>query len=271
MGIEHQERSGLDMCRDITVITICFNSGETIRRTFNSVLRQTSLPKEYVVVDGGSTDATVSIIQAYEKLFTDSGVDFKWVSEKDNGLYDAMNKGVRMASGMWAHFLNSDDYYVNEYVLETVKPYLLRTEAAVVYGRTICIHDRIHSVMPDIKEDKLRLNMLLGCPVQQPASFYRVSLFVEERYRFDTSYKISADYKLFVELIQAQVGFLFMPVFVTCFSETGISSVHREDLAREEDLRLLRERGVSTLLIRSKGCRPLYKSILLCIQMLSKL
>lgn len=179
MGIEHQERSGLDMCRDITVITICFNSGETIRRTFNSVLRQTSLPKEYVVVDGGSTDATVSIIQAYEKLFTDSGVDFKWVSEKDNGLYDAMNKGVRMASGVWAHFLNSDDYYVNEYVLETVKPYLLRTEAAVVYGRTICIHDRIHSVMPDIKEDKLRLNMLLGCPVQQPASFYRVSLFVE--------------------------------------------------------------------------------------------
>ena len=117
----------------------------------------------------------------------------------------------------------------------------------------------------------MRLNMLLGCPVQQPASFYRVSLFVEERYRFDTSYKISADYKLFVELIQAQVGFLFMPVFVTCFSETGISSVHREDLAREEDLRLLRERGVSTLLIRSKGCRPLYKSILLCIQMLSKL
>lgn len=70
-------------------------------------------------------------------FLSDSGVDFKWVSEKDNGLYDAMNKGVRMASGVWAHFLNSDDYYVNEYVLETVKPYLLRTEAAVVYGRTI--------------------------------------------------------------------------------------------------------------------------------------
>lgn len=256
---------------NISIITVSFNSAETIRRTIESILKQTYLPKQYIVVDGGSSDATIDIIKSYELAFSDLGIDYQWVSERDKGLYDAMNKGAMMASGDWIHFLNSDDYYVNEYVLETVSHYLIGTNASIVYGRTICIHDWKHSVMPDIKESKLKLNMLIGCPIQQPASFYHTSIFADKKYRFDIDYKISADYKLFVQLISEQVKFLFMPVFVTCFSETGISSIHKNDIALQEDIKLLRECGVNTLLMKAKKYRPLYKCTLLFMQLLSKL
>ena len=125
--------------------------------------------------------------------------------------------------------------------------------------------------MPDIKEDKLRLNMLIGCPVQQPSTFYRSNLFKDNNHLFDITYKISADYKLFVELILERKKFLFMPVFVTCFSQEGISSIHKYDLAFQEDIRLLRECNVNTFLMRLKGYTLCYKCVLLTIQFLSKL
>ena len=259
------------MDKMITVITICFNSKNTIKRTFDSVLSQKYLPKEYIVVDGGSEDGTVSIIEKYKEQFERKGVNFIWISEKDKGLYDAMNKGSKMASGRWLHFLNSDDYYINDFVLENVSHYLVKTDAFIVYGRTICIQGYEQYVMPDIKEDKLRLNMLIGCPVQQPSTFYRSNLFKDNNHLFDITYKISADYKLFVELILERKKFLFMPVFVTCFSQEGISSIHKYDLAFQEDIRLLRECNVNTFLMRLKGYTLCYKCVLLTIQFLSKL
>lgn len=91
----------------ISIITTTYNSGATLRDTIRSILSQTYQDIEYIVVDGASTDDTLTIIQEYEPQFDGR---MRWVSEKDNGLYDAMNKGIRMATGDVVGILNSDDF-----------------------------------------------------------------------------------------------------------------------------------------------------------------
>ncbi len=113
----------------ITVITSTFNSSGTLRDTFNSILRQTWQDFEYVVVDGGSTDGTVEIIREYEKRF---GGRLKWISEPDKGIYDAMNKGLRMATGDVVGILNSDDFFSSNDALSTVARVIEGVDA--VYG-----------------------------------------------------------------------------------------------------------------------------------------
>ena len=92
----------------LSIITVCYNSAGTIRQTFESVLQQDFNDYEYIVVDGASTDGTLGIIQEYLPKFNGK---MRYVSEKDNGIYDAMNKGIRMAQGEVIGLVNSDDFY----------------------------------------------------------------------------------------------------------------------------------------------------------------
>ena len=89
----------------ITVVTVCYNAVKDIEKTILSVVNQTYDNIEYIVVDGGSKDGTVNIIQKYEDRIT------KWISEPDKGIYDAMNKGILMATGDWINFMNAGDYF----------------------------------------------------------------------------------------------------------------------------------------------------------------
>ena len=92
----------------ISVITVTYNSSATIRDTFESVLKQDYSDYEYLVIDGGSKDLTVDIIKEFEPKFKGR---MKWISEKDNGMYDGINKGIRMATGDVVGIINSDDFY----------------------------------------------------------------------------------------------------------------------------------------------------------------
>lgn len=101
----------------ISIITATFNSGKTIVDTMVSVLRQTYTNFEYLVIDGGSSDDTIEKVKSYQSRFGDR---LRWISEKDRGIYDAMNKGIKMATGDVVGILNSDDYYTNIDILQTV-------------------------------------------------------------------------------------------------------------------------------------------------------
>ena len=103
----------------ISIITVCFNSEKTIRNTIESVLNQTHGDVEYIIVDGASKDNTVEIVNEYRQAFADKNYRYRIVSEKDNGIYDAMNKGIRMATGDIVGIINSDDWYEPD-ALETV-------------------------------------------------------------------------------------------------------------------------------------------------------
>ena len=95
----------------VSIITVCYNSEKTIRKTLESVLAQTYPNIEYLIVDGKSTDKTMEIVEEFADKFAQKGYIYRTVSEKDKGIYDAMNKGVRMATGELVGIINSDDWY----------------------------------------------------------------------------------------------------------------------------------------------------------------
>ena len=107
----------------VSIITVCYNSAQTIRKAIESVLNQTYPNIEYTIVDGLSKDDTVAVAQSYADAFREKGYTFRVISEKDNGIYDAMNKGIRMASGVLVGMINSDDWYEPVAVETAVKAY----------------------------------------------------------------------------------------------------------------------------------------------------
>ena len=115
----------------ISVITVVFNDVGNIRKTINSFLSQLWDNKEYIIIDGGSTDGTVDVIKEYEQYLS------YWCSEKDNGIYDAMNKGISHATGNWINFLNSGDTYVDEYALRNCMLADIPRDTHVIYGNSI--------------------------------------------------------------------------------------------------------------------------------------
>lgn len=111
-----------------TIITVSYNNGKTISQTIQSVLSQTFSGFEYLVIDGGSTDETLGLLESF-------GEQISWVSEADNGIYDAMNKGWKRAKGQWIAFLNADDFYENNQVLANLKHTIeSHPEAWALYG-----------------------------------------------------------------------------------------------------------------------------------------
>ena len=118
----------------ISIITASYNRGKTIRHTVESVLRQTYPDFEYIVVDGGSTDNSIDIVKEYQVAFKGR---LKWISERDKGIYDAMNKGIRMATGDVVGILNSDDFYTDENVLQTVADNFMNYSVDAVYGLSL--------------------------------------------------------------------------------------------------------------------------------------
>lgn len=100
--------------KKITIITVVYNDKKGLERTIQSVLSQTYDSIEYIIIDGGSTDGSVDVIKKYEDQID------KWVSEPDDGIYDAMNKGIKMATGEWLNFMNAGDLFVNESIVEKV-------------------------------------------------------------------------------------------------------------------------------------------------------
>ena len=117
----------------VSIITVCYNSEDTIRRTIESVLNQTYEKIEYLIIDGQSSDNTVQIAHGYEELFRSRGYLFRVVSEKDKGLYDAMNKGIDLAHGELIGIINSDDWY-EELAAETAVNAYLENAYDMFYG-----------------------------------------------------------------------------------------------------------------------------------------
>ena len=114
-----------------SLITVCYNSANTIEDTFRSVLKQTYQNFEYIVIDGCSTDKTVELIKKYASIFHGK---MRWISEKDNGIYDAMNKGIKMASGDIIGIINSDDVFARSDALSMIASAFLHHTCDAVYG-----------------------------------------------------------------------------------------------------------------------------------------
>lgn len=175
-----------------TLITVCYNSEATIRQTFESVLHQTYKNIEYIVVDGESTDSTLEIIKEYESLFEGR---MKWVSEPDKGIYDAMNKGIRMANGELVGIINSDDYYeltAVEDMMSTMsdEPY------QILYGFLRTLNDGVERNISIGSHLFLREGM-----IGHPACFVTKQLY-DELGAYDTQFVSAADYDFMLRMAE---------------------------------------------------------------------
>lgn len=216
----------------ITVITVVYNRVDTIEQTISSVVNQTYPNIEYIVIDGGSTDGTVDIIKKYEKQIA------YWVSEKDAGIYDAMNKGARVATGEYVEFLNSDDCFCSYNVIEqVVKELDVNTD---ILSCKVCVVDEKNGMEKVVGKPCLEIeNYHGGMVVPHQGIFARRALL--EKYPFDTKYKIKGDYKFFLSCYcDENVKFKYSSLVVVFFSDSGISS--RVD-SIDEEINVNRELG----------------------------
>lgn len=197
-----------------SIITVSYNSKDTIEQTIQSVLSQSYTNLEYIIVDGASTDGTVDIIRHYAAQ--DNRIRF--VSEPDNGIYDAMNKGIQMATGDIIGLLNSNDYYESEALENIVERIPPNESFYVVYGMVRMLKGSNESMVLINNHSDLPERMIL-----HPACF--VSKEAYANYQYDTQYKSAADYDLFLRLYQDK-RICFIPVYkiITNFRMGGMSA-----------------------------------------------
>lgn len=203
--------------KELAIITICYNDREGLERTLASVAEQTIDAVEHFVVDGGSTDGSVEVIKAHGARLT------RWVSEPDEGIYHAQNKGWSWATAPWVLFLNAGDTLDAPTVIEQVLPFLRSVEYDVQYGDLRVLRttgpDQVKHYPPRISSA-----WLMKESVPHPAQFTRRSL-LQELGGFDLQFKIAADYDFFARAFWKRgIRTRKLPFVVSTFDTTGLSS-----------------------------------------------
>lgn len=183
----------------ISIITATFNSAATVRDTFDSVLSQSFQDYEYIVIDGNSKDETVSIIKEYCEKFSGK---MHWISEPDKGIYDAMNKGISLASGDVVGILNSDDFYSSNDILQKVFQAFTDKNIDAVYGDIHYVNaDNLHkNVRYYSSKSFRRWKMRFGYMPAHP-SFYCKKTIYDKYGKFDTTFKIASDFECLLRFI----------------------------------------------------------------------
>ncbi len=222
----------------VSVVTVCYNSVRVIERTIKSVISLDYPNIEYLIIDGKSTDGTVDIIKKYNNNIS------MWISEPDKGVYDAMNKGVKMATGDWIIFLNAGDFFHSSNVFSDFIS-AIKDDTIVAYG---LIHYFTHNVERDMQYIPIE-KMLYLDPIPHPATMIRLS-YHKEHY-FDTSFKSSGDYDFFYRAyFDDQVIFQFIPVVMTDYDNSGGLSKDNFYLVWQENRRIWTRRASIWLKIK---------------------
>ena len=177
----------------ISVITVCLNAEKDIEFTINSVLEQDFTGYEFLIQDGGSDDHTIGIAERYRELFKDKNIPFRIISEKDEGIYDAMNKAAGYADGEWVIYINAGDALFDKNVLRNLS-LELSDRYDVLYGDAVMMDNGMYRMLRAGEAERLRNTN----PICHQASITRTGIV--RKYSFDCRYKIAADFDLFVKL-----------------------------------------------------------------------
>ena len=225
----------------LSIVTINFNNAEGLRKTLASVAAQTYRDIEHVIIDGGSNDVSVDIIKEYVAKVDsrESRVDsVVWVSEKDKGIYNAMNKGIKKATGEYCQFLNSGDTLAAPDVTERMMA-AMEDGIDVLYGDMLKIGEK-NFVDRKCARENVTLNMFYrGCLNHSPAYIKR-SLF-DEYGLYDETLKICSDWKFYMQsIVLGKATTKHVDIVVTHFDMNGISET-RKDILNDERNRLLKE------------------------------
>jgi glycosyltransferase involved in cell wall biosynthesis len=199
-----------------SIITAAYNSEKTISRAIESVVNQDYPNLEYIIIDGASTDKTIDIIKKYKEKYPEK---IKWISEPDNGVYDAINKGLDLADGRIIGILGGDDWYLPN-IFEKIVPYFPENgDMFVVYGLVNVFINDTH-----IMTEGIHHNNLSHAPLSHQSCF--ISKKIHEKYgKYDTRYKIGADYDFFLKISKKNdITFKNLNIPLANYNGGGLSS-----------------------------------------------
>ncbi len=203
----------------ITVVTVVFNGEQFIEKTIQNVLSQTYDNVEYIVIDGGSTDGTLGIIMKYE-----TAIDYI-ISDKDNGIYDAMNKGIKLASGDWINFMNAGDSFFTATTLDAIFNKSL-DDGDVIYGNV------------DIRYNGFSRTQSAGSPAKlwKGMQFSHQSTFISLKYHkrklYNSLNRIVADMEFFYQAYSEDITFIYKDVIISSVISGGLSDSNRLETVR---------------------------------------
>jgi glycosyltransferase involved in cell wall biosynthesis len=183
----------------ITVVTVVYNGEKDLGQTIQSVINQSYDNVEYIIVDGGSSDKTVDIIKQYEDQ-----IDY-WVSEKDSGIYDAMNKATSLATGEWINFMNAGDKFHSAMTIKTLFEQISPKDIDILYGDVVNVYSSSYRVNRISKKIEL---FYQGLPFSHQSAFVKTKLLKEKP--FNLRYKICADYDMFYKLYMEDKKFKYI-------------------------------------------------------------
>jgi glycosyltransferase involved in cell wall biosynthesis len=200
----------------ISIVTVVYNGENYLEETIKSVIYQSYNNFEYIIIDGGSNDNTLGIIKKYEKYIN------YWISEKDEGIYDAMNKGVKVAKGEWINFMNCGDCFMSKNILLELFTKNNVSDNLVIFGNAKIVYPSLNSRI--IKSGNVR-NLWKGSQFRHQSSFTN-TLYLKERL-FDIEYKIAADFKLFFDAWNQGGKFIKVCLNISACRSGGISDSNR--------------------------------------------
>lgn len=206
----------------LSVITINYNNSEGLKATFDSVSSQSCREFEHIIVDGGSTDGSVDVIGDYVMKVGELGSHLKWVSERDNGIYDAMNKGVAMASGDYLYFLNSGDVLASPTVMQEMIA-LLDGSDCVIGKVNLTIRGQVVGKTNLLSEKDMSLYNMYLRGINHQSALIKRELQLQTPY--DTSIKMGADWKFFIQsIVLGGASTKFVDAIFANFDLSGLSS-----------------------------------------------
>lgn len=210
----------------VSVITVCYNAIQDVEKTLQSVVGQSYPEIEYIVIDGGSTDGTINIIKKYANKIA------YFVSEPDGGIYDAMNKGIRVATGEWINFMNAGDTFSSDTIISTVFGERYKEEVEVIYGDVYFTESHDSNYLQPARP----LNFLRrAMPFCHQSSFVKRKALKE----FDEHFKICADYNYFYSLYYENPNsFCYNPIPISVYDNRQGLSIDNPRKHRKENLEI---------------------------------
>jgi glycosyltransferase involved in cell wall biosynthesis len=222
----------------ISIITVCYNSAKTIEDTLKSVANQKDVNIEHILIDGASTDETIKIIKQYDSVTT-------LISEPDKGIYDAMNKGIALATGEIIGTLNADDFYANDHVLSEVSRIFLDANINACYGDLVYVSEvNAAQTVRFWKSNNYKSGLFKsGWVPAHPTFFVRKSVY-ERLGKFNLNYKIAADFELLFRFIEKnEVNTKYLPKVLVKMRLGGTTNKSISNVIRQnkEIFTILRE------------------------------